>query len=360
MELPKLYGKDKNGCFKVWSVSSEDGKVYVTHGKLDGKQQVKVTQCTGKSIGRSNETSPEEQAVLEAQSKWRKQLDKYYRETEEEVLALETEGVMLAQDYTKKPHFLEEEFYISPKLDGLRVKTTFVDGEPVWHSRGNKTYPVPVHLVDELKVINKAGFVSVDGEAYIHGIKLQKVQSCVKKTNELTSRVTYQIFDVPSNQMWVGRLAQLTGLKTLTDIMTMIDVVAQEYCTKKELDAKLKEYLDGGYEGCMLRNFGGLYAFQNKRSNDLLKYKLFHDSEALVVGCRVDKNQEGVLNCSWNGIEVELKMKGDHTYRCYENQLTLVGKWINFTYQDLTEDGVPTFAVGQYERDCTEKGVPLE
>ena len=358
-KLPKLFGADKKGGYKVWDVYSLGDTVFVTHGKLDGKQQTRETICKGKNLGRSNETTPEVQAWNEAQSKWKKQVDKYYRETLKAVDELSTEGVMLAQDYTKKPHYLEEEFQISPKLDGLRVKTVFEDGEPVWKSRGDKIYPVPKHLVEELKAINKAGFSSIDGEAYIHGVKLQKIQSCVKKTNDLTSEVTYQVFDLPSPHKWSDRLLQLQSLKSLTDSLKMVNVVEQEYCTKSGLDKKLQSYLDDGYEGAMMRNLNGLYAFQNKRSNDLLKYKLFKDSEAKVIGCRIDKNKEGVLLCEWQGVQVEMKMKGDHAFRCYESQKKLIGSFINFTYQDLSEDGVPSFAVGQYVRDCDEEGNPL-
>lgn len=360
MKLKTLYGADKNGGYKEWSVETDGNIIIVTHGRLGGKLQSKQTVCKGKNIGRANETSDEQQAELEAQSKWNKQIDKYYRETIIEVDALATEGVMLAQDYTKKPHFLEDEFYISPKLDGLRVKTTFVDGEPVWSSRGGKTYPVPTHLVNTLKELHKQGFNSLDGEAYIHGVKLQNIQSCVKKTNELTSQVTYQVFDVPSDKVWCERLKDLEDVEKLLWETEYVEVVIQELCIKKDLDYMLMKYLELDYEGVMLRNPKGLYAFQNKRSNDLLKYKLFKDSEAKVIDCRIDKNMEGVLLCEWNGVTFELKMKGDHDYRCYENQVNLIGSWINFTYQDLTEDGVPTFAVGQSERLCDSKGQPLE
>lgn len=361
IKLPKLYGADKNGGYKEWEVSVEGATIYVSHGKVNGKLQTKQTVCKGKNQGRSNETTPEQQALSEAKSKWKKQQDKYYRETFEEVDALSTEGVMLAQDYTKKPHFLDEVFYASPKLDGLRVKTIFKCGEPVWESRGGKTYPIPDHLVEELKTIYKAGFESLDGEAYIHGVKLQKIQSCVKKHNELTPKVTYQVFDLPmKNVNWETRNLHLNALKSVTKDLRMIDVVDQTFSDKSQLEDKLKEYLSKGYEGAMLRNLQGEYEFQNKRSNHLLKYKIMKDSEAKVLSCRVDKNQEGVLSCGWNGVEFELKMKGDHAYRSYENQLNLVGQWINFKYQDLTENGVPTFAVGMYVRECDSKGNPLE
>lgn len=171
-----LYCVNKSGGVQEWHVWAEGDKVIVEHGKLGGKLQRKETTCTPKNVGRANETTPEKQAQLEAQSKWNKQYDKYYRETVEEARELLTEGVMLAQDYTKHPNYLEDEFYVSMKLDGLRCKTVFVNGDPEWHSRGGKRYPVPLHLVEPLKVLHAStGASMLDGEAYVHQKKLQRI-----------------------------------------------------------------------------------------------------------------------------------------------------------------------------------------
>ena len=336
------------------------------HGKLGGKLQRKETTCTPKNVGRANETTPEQQATLEAQSKYNKQVDKYYRETIEEAKELLTEGVMLAQDYTKHPNYLEDEFYISPKLDGLRVKTTFVEGEPVWSSRGGKTYPVPTHLVNTLKELHEQGFNSLDGEAYIHGVKLQNIQSCVKKTNDLTSQVTYQVFDVPSDKVWCERLKDLEDVEKLLWETIHVDVVIQELCIKRDLDSMLMKYLELDYEGVMLRNPKGLYAFQNKRSNDLLKYKLFKDSEAKVIDCKCDKNGQGLFTTEWASpynnevVNFELSMNGSHEENTYENLKQRIGEWVTFKFQDYTEAGVPTFARGLHFRECDSQGNPME
>lgn len=366
-----LYGVDKTGGVKQWSVWTENSTVFVSHGKLDGKLQTKTTVCKSKNCGRSNETTPEQQALLEAQSKWNKQVDKYYRETIEEAEELITEGVMLAQDYSKKPHFLEQEFYVSPKLDGLRVKTTFVLGEPVWHSRGGKTYPVPSQLVPELKALNEVGYSVLDGEAYIHQVKLQKIQSCVKKTNELTPQVTYQIFDIPVlNKTWNTRLAMLNSLSTVIaqsrDKYKFVAVVDQMKCTKANLDDMLSQYLNLGFEGVVMRNFGGEYLFQNKRSNDLLKYKIMFDSECKTLSCVKDKNNQGKFTVEWTNpdtgvtVQFDLSMNGTQEENHYDILSNRIGEYVNFKYQDLTEDGVPTFARGLYFRECDTSGNPTE
>lgn len=368
MDKKILYCVNKTGGVQQWSVWTEGDKVIVEHGKLDGKMQRKETTCTSKNQGRANETTPQQQAESEAQSKWNKQYDKYYRETIEEARELLTEGVMLAQDYTKKPHFLEDRFYASRKLDGLRCKTIFVNGEPEWHSRGGKQYPVPSHLISQLKALHVAtGACMLDGEAFIYGVKLQKIQSCVKKTNELTPQVTYEIFDVPMQDIgFADRNCILESFYEVTCELPHVNIVQQELMTKSELDDKLNQYLEEGFEGAMMRNPCGIYEFQNKRSNDLLKYKVMHDSECKVLSCTEDKNGQGLFKVEWTNtdtgvtVQFELSMNGSHEENTYEKLSKRIGEFVNFKYQDLTEDGVPTFARGLYFRECDENGKPLE
>jgi len=368
MDKKTLYGVDKTLEVKSWSVWTEDATVIVEWGKLAGKKQIKKTVCKPKNVGRSNETTPSQQAELEAQSKWNKQYDKYYRESIEESRLLLTEGVMLAQDYTKKPHFLEDTFYASRKIDGLRCKTVFVNGEPEWHSRGGKTYPVPEHLIPQLKRLHEVtGVESLDGEAYVSGYKLQKIQSCVKKPNDLTKKVTYEVFDVPVlYEPFVNRNCTMESFKETAAELLHVNIVEQELITKSGLEEKLYQYLLEGFEGIMLRNPQGFYEFQNKRSNDLLKYKLMEDSECKVLSCKEDKNGQGLFTVEWTNPETnskvvfELAMNGSHEENTYEKLSKRLGEWVNFKYQDLTEDGIPTFARGLYFRKCDDSGAPLE
>jgi len=360
METKTLYGVDKNGGAKIWKVWTEGATIFVQHGKLGGKQQVKETVCKGKNQGRANETSPEQQAVLEAESKYRKQLDKYYKPTLEEAQVATTEGVMLAHDYLKQGHRIDDNFWASRKLDGLRLKSELVNGEIVLHSRGGKTYPVPPHLEDQLKTLHESsGLSQLDGEFYIHDTPLQKIVSAAKKHNELTPKLEYHIFDVPlENTIWVKRKEVLENLDVST--LSHIFLVENEFASKDALEELQAKYRSEGFEGVMLRNECGMYEFQNKRSADLQKYKLFMDSEAKVVGCREDKNAEGVLSCEWKGVTFDCKMKGSHNFRKFEVQQGLIGQWINFSYQDTSIDGVPIFPVGQYVRKCDPEGNPVE
>ena len=145
-----------------------------------------------------------------------------------------------------------------------------------------------------------------------------------------------------------------------------INIVEQELITKDQLNDKLYQYLSEGFEGVMLRNTSGLYEFQNKRSNDLLKYKIMEDSEAKVISCEEDKNGQGKFMMEWLSpynkkvVNFELCMNGSHEDNTYDKLSKRIGEWVTFKYQDYSEDGLPSFARGLYFRECDANGNPVE
>ena len=77
--LPKLYNLDKKGVERIWITWSEGDTVTTLSGVTGGKMITTTRKHSPKNVGRSNETSGEEQARKEAESKWVKQLDKGYK-----------------------------------------------------------------------------------------------------------------------------------------------------------------------------------------------------------------------------------------------------------------------------------------
>ena len=87
VEFPRLYGITSTGAFKVWSIevhrpakaSKSPAVITVVHGLEGGKQQTtKKVIREGKNLGKSNQTTPFEQASAEAESIWKKKIDKGY------------------------------------------------------------------------------------------------------------------------------------------------------------------------------------------------------------------------------------------------------------------------------------------
>lgn len=372
--MTKLFAKAKNGTLKEWSISVEGDTITVLHGKMGGKMQAKLTTCTGKNVGRANETSPEKQAELEMISKINKQYDRCYRYSTVEALSVGNMLPMLAANYLDKAHLITYPCDVSRKLDGLRCicKVNLSEGakwgDIKFASRGGKTYPVPEHLRSQLyRLAVETGIDTFDGELYIHGQSLQKITSCAKKPNEMTPDLQFHIFDsmIVENQEWKDRKEHLEMLDDVigADTKTYFHIrVVENIEVENESEARrwMEVFMEEGYEGLMLRNLLGLY-IHNHRSNDLQKWKGFQDCEAKVLDVEEDKLGEGVLIVSLpNKVIFRCKMKGTHESRLLAVQRKLIGKWITVKFQTLTDAGVPQFPVGMGIRECDEFGTPID
>lgn len=349
MEKKTLYGLDKGGKFKVWEISTSGDILTIVHGKEGGKMQVKDETIKGKNIGRANETSPAEQAELEAMSRWRKQIDKGYRESKEELTELPLLP-MLAHDYLKQGHRINYPCYGSPKLDGVRCLAIRHEDRVELKSRGGKEYVVE-HVQRDLLGCMLPGEV-FDGELYIHGKYLEEIVSAVKKPNEDTPNLKFVIFDVVNYKEFDDRLQDLTVVKRFGASVEELQYVVLN--SEQEMKEKHKEYVAAGYEGIMLRNGDGVYE-SGKRSADLQKYKEFFDEEFIITDVREDANGNAVLEVFDNTANAHFNVCfGDHDER--KRQLRekhlYIGKPLTVKYQTRYKDSkLPQFPTGVAVRD---------
>lgn len=411
-----LFALNKDGSFQEWKVFVDGGEVIVEFGKLGGKIQRKSTYCEPKNVGRSNETTDVQQAVLEAKAKWEKQVRLGYRETTQELETEENFSVMLAADAIKRKNAIDYPCYVQPKLDGLRCLITYDKaGNPVFNSRGNKTYPIKGLIVTQLQVIRlKTNKPMQDGEIYLKGLSLQKITSLAKKwrthadiAEELqkdfvadnkrrdkaikeglktykdfdgvvhdisvvpeldinryggyeSADLQFHIFDVPHKEkIWYTG----NGDDRFTDLVEVNQVVVEEnlshievvkggiFHDEKSVIEQIAIHMQNGYEGDIIRNFKGRYEF-GQRSTDLQKWKIFQTAEGLVVSYVIDKNDEAVLDVRLkNSIMFSCKMKGTFKDRNETAAKRLINKFITFSFQTYTDGGVPQFPVGLAVRD---------
>lgn len=355
MNKVTLYGLNKDGSYKVWCIYTEDNKIIISHGKEGGKQQTKVDTVEGKNIGRSNETTPSEQAEFEAKSRINKQIDKGYRENKEDLGDIPLLP-MLAHDYLKQGHRITYPCFGSPKLDGVRClairKMSGVD----LLSRGGKSYCVP-HIQKQLERVMKVGDI-LDGEIYTHGLYLEEIVSAVKKHNDNTPSLTYVIFDVVNEESYEHRLISMQALRryTLSCIEAPhIDVI--DFCELQD-EGHMKQmhdvYVQDGYEGIMLRNFNGKYE-SGKRNADLQKYKQFMDEEFEITGVIEDRNGNAVFECFDTTANAKFTVTyGDFDQRKHQvsNPEEYIGKMLTVKYQSRYKDSnLPQFPCGTAIRD---------
>lgn len=341
-EFPVLFKYDSKGRPNQWQIIAEGNTYYTIEGIVDGKLTTsKPTIVTGKNIGRSNETSPIEQALHEAQSKFQQKLDKGYNEvlTEEKKFF----EPMLAKNINdlKKELFTKRTF-IQPKMDGCRC----INQNNTLMSRNGKPFVATPHLYQDM--------VTLDGELYNHEYRddFNKIISLCKKTkptdddyNESAEKVEYWVYDFPDHHgPFSERYDQLKIWMKFRNKNPMIKLVpTYEVYTMEDIEKYHDQFLSEGFEGSIVRLDLGPY--EGKRSKQLLKKKDFTDEEFKIIDI-----VEGVGNRSGmaGNIIVELEdgqhcssnIKGDFSYLTdlLNNREHYIGKMATVKYFNRTPD----------------------
>lgn len=140
--LPTLYHRGKAGGIYSWRVWTAGDEIFTEYGLLGGEKQVARRRATPKNVGRSNATTAEEQARLEARAMWQNKRDRKYSETVEGALA-ELIRPMLTTDFeSRKARNVTYPVFVQPKLDGVRALVFWDEARRAWEvrSRSGKSY----------------------------------------------------------------------------------------------------------------------------------------------------------------------------------------------------------------------------
>ena len=358
--FPLLYRKGFTGKIQTWEIWVEGNKILSESGYAGGKLQEAIDVVHGgKNIGQVNETTPHEQAVSEAQSRYQKKIDKGYVTSLEmaELGKTELEGgffPMLATNYEAMGKKIEFPCFVQPKLDGLRA---VLDGRTLF-SRSRKPFRDFPLILDLIEDRNLSEY-KLDGELYCHALKddFEEIVGAIKRENSdhpALNQIEFHVFDINIPEMPFAMRAGL--LSTLIDV-TMLKVKLVEtrmVHSHAEIDLMRERYLNLGYEGVMIRNMHGEYVSSaSRRSPDLQKYKKMQDAEFKVVGITEGRGKlQGhvgafICQCGEETFEVKLEGKLDFLRECFENHSLWSGKWLTVRYQSLTnKKRVPRFPVG--------------
>lgn len=357
-KLPKLFGISKGGKIKSWKVSidvdTEYPTVVIEHGYIDGKKQVnKKTIDSGKNIGKSNETTPWQQAILEVRSAWRKKQDKNYFIRPSK--GNETLLPMLAHEYGARKHNIVYPAYAQPKLNGVRCFARMTDtGRIIFTSRGGKGFIRLHHIELALREFMQPGDI-FDGELYTHGMLFEDIVSAVKagkEENPDTVKVGFHIYDLPSHGGdFSERIERLYGVVPRYDESPVKLVSTKEIVSEEDLYIMHDNYVEDKYEGTMIRNRHGLYLFGH-RSENLQKLKDMMDGEFEIVdgndGIGKSKGQCTFVCITNDGLEFGVRCIGAKGVR--EEQLInleeYIGKFLSVKFQNYSKEGVPIFPVG--------------
>lgn len=257
-----LYKKNLKQKLLIWNIKInkryDKDEIVITTGEYYGAKTLHFKNVKSKNIGKTNETTVDEQAVIMVKALILSQRKYGYKSledlkissidialsTEEEFVELilnrlpkdvtDINGMlkpMLAGQYfrTKKdwvdpngkvwkdrkyfylknPYELKEKGSIAakfpmfgqPKINGVRCNIYLENDEVIMKSKEGEVYVVE-HIINWFKERlhlfwdNTNNPIVYDGELYIHNEKLQYIRSAIVKPNLNTPFVTYEVYDI--------------------------------------------------------------------------------------------------------------------------------------------------------------------
>ena len=337
----------------MWGVSVQSNAKQTTSGRVDGKKIVKTRKYEGKNIGKSNQTTPPEQALIEAKRDWIRMVNKGKKPKQSDlkgikmmkevqlktklaggrvatikggssikiksphvIVDLEIELVkpMKAQVWKvenpesppleKKPlnrikkYFnLGDGVWVQPKLDGIRcVSFVYKNNKVVMSSNGKKQFPWFEHIRNEILDLSKRVDLGdgLDGELYIHHTDFSIIQSMSSVARSVPhpqeTTLEYHVFDVLDRS---GKMNQKERLDRLNEIFDSYDGTI----LFKVPTYKINDYLDVNkyHIEFVSDKYEGVIVrdlcctYSEERSHYIQKYKDFDDSEFEIIGAERDK-----------------------------------------------------------------------
>lgn len=356
-----------------WTIVIEEGRFMTISGYTNGAlTESEWTYVEKKNVGKSNETSLKEQAMLEAIAKITKKKEEGYTEDINNIDKAKAEAwlePMLAYDIEKKVKKVKagEDYLAQPKLDGLRCVAT-MDG---FFSRNGKPFVSLPHVFVAAKnlliQLEKKGYrnVRLDGELYNHDYKgdFNTLVSLIRKGSVLSpedqAKIQYHIYDLDiPDTSYATRLSILES--SIDTILTPeLRLVETRYLNFNDTTEDIikgargweEVWVEQGYEGAMLRHAHSIY--EHKRSEFLLKVKSFQEEEFEILDI-----EEGSGNRS--GMAGNLIVKVHQTDKTsesgiaggvefykwlWENKFDLIGKKATVRFFGFTPAGKLRFPV---------------
>jgi DNA ligase-1 len=354
-----IYKRDTAGKIRTWQVEVE-GPAYRVIAGIQGGNLVtsKWKTAKPKNVGKKNETTPEQQAQLEALADHTAKLKREYRRTIPE-LEFVPNGPMLALGYDdlKEPLEFWKGVYSQPKLDGIRSMKNLKLGAS---TRELQPHLNCGHLMTALQpLFAKYPGIEFDGELYNHDhhddfnaiarlVRKEKLNA--EQKAKIESTLQFHVYDLPSDgDVFGGRTARLKDLIESLGHPMIVYVPTEKVKDQDHLDALNVQYVEYGYEGQMVRLDICSYEF-DVRSKSLLKRKSFITEEFSLIEIGAGEGNWGDM-AKWttvqlpNGKTCETGMRGNQDFA--KELLANKSKYTQATirYFGYTPDGKLRFPV---------------
>lgn len=369
--FPILYKRTSTGATQQWVVEAVDNGYLVCCGQVGGKiKESALHACEAKNVGRANETSISQQALIEADAEWTKKCKTGYTPDLDKIDTLSFKKPMKGDKYVDRRNEVVFPVIVQDKLNGIRCQS---DANRSYSTGGETFHTIP-HIREALRpLFEKYPNAFIDGELFNYTLRknlnrLIKLVSVVIQPKDLTPElledskyiVELHVFDcygidgVTMEDDYETRHNALCA--AINDLIPEDCVQWVPYWkafTEEDLMRQFKATEARGGEGVMIRN--GSCKFQHKRVPYLLKLKHFYDAEYEIVDI-----QQG--NGDWEGCAKRIILRlpspatnanRDETFasnidgsmedlrKMYNDRHKVIGLNATCEYQQLSEYGIP-------------------
>jgi len=356
-----LYKRSKSGKIQQWTIFVCEDAFMTTEGFVDGQlTDTDWTFAEPKNVGRSTETTPEEQAIKEAEARIQKQRDKGWVDSVKEA---ETHKVkiapMLAHKIQDNLSYIEnKDCVLQGKLDGQRNIAT-IDGQ---FTRSGKPVVACQHIFEALEGFFKQyPTLKTDGELYNHAYKndfnaivsITKKQKLTPEEIEKSKVIEYHIYDIEGTDLGYNDRMEIIRdwlIDHPSPYLKLLESIQISNPTQDQLDHYHAYFTELGFEGMMVRAEQDLYS--NSRSKSLLKMKAFEDGEFEIIDIEEGRgnraNTVGAIVCRDEfGVIFRANLRGTDEYKLglWNNKQEAIGQFCTVRYQNKTPDGSYRFPV---------------
>jgi DNA ligase-1 len=253
-----------------------------------------------------------------------------------QALAAEPPALLLAETY--RGGVTVAEYLVSEKFDGVRG---YWDGQRLWTRAGN-----PIHAPVWFTTVLPSQ--PLDGELWMGRGRFEATSAAIRREQADDSewrQIRYQIFELPNAPgSFAERAARIRELVAEINSPWVMAVDQFQLDDDRALNKFLHAVVKAGGEGLMLHRADASYV--TGRSDVLLKVKLWHDAEAVVIGHLPGKGRfVGMLGAlrvrTPDGREFSLGTGFTDNQR---RDPPAVGATVTYRYRELTPRGMPRFA----------------
>lgn len=256
-----------------------------------------------------------------------------------------------------------------PKYDGVRCNYFYDNGLKAKTRNGNSIRILDNHAEILTPLFEANPGLVLDGELYSHFISFNDIISSVrtlKGTTEHDKHIRFIVYDIMIDKPQLERLEELDMMfgkaTTFQNFNLMIgedypivNSYRWEVNTKEDLIMAQGVALDSGYEGLILRNHEGLY--ENKRSSNLIKVKIFMDDEFEIIETfEGEGKDQGLImfRCitpDKNEFKCRPSWTDERRKEAYAVKESFISKPLTVKFFGYTPAGKPRFPVGIEIRD---------